>query len=278
MNQICMIGCGLIGGSFAALVKQYSPNTTIVGMDTNAQSLATANTKGLIDSPADYLEPNTLVSSDLVIIASPISTVVPIIQTINATVTTPCTIVEFSSVKSILSTPAIANSHHTIVAMHPMGGLDVHGVDHASPNVLEGCPMIVFEPKHAIHEWIKSCSFELIHCPSYTVHDEWMMHISHGPYILASALPHVLSKKNDHEVSQLKSISAGGFRDTTRVSNSAIEWGMDVLQGNKSNAIAFIKHTIASLQQLQTHLEDNDENQLKDWLSSAKTTRNKIAK
>ena len=278
MNQICIIGCGLIGGSFAALVKKYQPGTTIIGMDTNKHHLSMAQAKGLIDSSAEVLNSDTLTSADLIIIASPVSTVIPIIQTINATVTPPCTIVEFSSVKSILNTPIVTNSHHTIVPMHPMGGLDVQGVAHASVDVLEGCPMIVFEKQHPHHEWFESWSFQLVHCPSTDIHDEWMMHISHGPYILASVLPHLLSQKNDHELSQLQTISAGGFRDTTRVSNAAINWGLDILTGNKANAIAFIKQTIASLQALQTHLEDNDSNKLKHWLSSAKTTRNKIAK
>ena len=243
MNQICIIGCGLIGGSFAALAK-YQPGTTIIGMDTNKHHLSMAQTKGLIDSSAEILDPDTLTSTDLIIIASPISVVVPIIQTINATVTTPCTIVEFSSVKSILNTPLVTNSHHTIVPMHPMGGLDVQGVAHASVDVLEGCPMIVFEKQNPRHEWFESWSFQLVHCPSTDIHDEWMMHVSHGPYFLASVLPHLLSK-NDHELSQLQTISAGGFRDTTR-GNTAINWGLDILTGNKANAIAFVKQTMAS--------------------------------
>ena len=57
-----------------------------------------------------------------------------------------------------------------------------------------------------------------------------MMNVSHGPYIIASVLPQILAEKNDQELSQLQMVSAGGFRDTTRVSNSAIEWGLDILK------------------------------------------------
>ena len=136
--------------------------------------------------------------------------------------------------------------------------------------------MIIFDADHPVNEWLTSCSFQLIHCPSYGIHDEWMMHVSHGPYILACVLPHILSKKNDQELSQLQTVSAGGFRDTTRVSKAAIEWGMDILKGNKPNAIAFINQIIASLQTLQTHLDNDDDNKLNNWLSLAKTTRNNV--
>lgn len=137
--------------------------------------------------------------------------------------------------------------------------------------------MIIFDTKNPINAFIQSCSFQLIACPSYNVHDDWMMTISHGPYILASALPHMLGTKTDQELSQLNTVSAGGFRDTTRISNSAIEWGMDVLTGNKENAIDFINQAIASLETLKSHLKNENNEKLNEWLTLAKNTRNKIA-
>ena len=72
-------------------------------------------------------------------------------------------------------------------------------------------------------------------------------------------------------------VSAGGFRDTTRVSNSAIEWGLDILKGNKANAIAFIHQITQSLESLKS-LENDKDHDLNEWLTMAKKTQNKIAK
>ncbi len=278
MKKITIIGCGLIGGSFAALVKKYQPTVEILGIGRREAPLQSAKNRGLIDHFSCSMDAHLIASSDIIIIASPIATVLPTIETLTHTIKTPKTIIEFSSVKSFLNDPIASQSHHNIVAMHPMGGLDVQGLEHASASVLEGCPMIIFDAKNPINKWITSCSFQLIECPSYEIHDEWMMNVSHGPYILASALPHILGKKTDQELSQLQTVSAGGFRDTTRVSNSALEWGLDVLKGNKTNAIAFINHITESLENLKSHLEDDNDKKLNEWLSLAKDTRSKVAK
>ena len=277
MKKLSIIGCGLIGGSFAALVKKYAPEINILGIAQRSQPLLNAKKRGIIDGFELTMHPSHIESSDIIIISSPISSVLPIIEKIN-TIKEKKTIIEFSSIKSFLNSPIVTKSHHTIIPMHPMGGLDVQGLDNADASVLEGCPMIIFEDNQPINQWMKSCSFSLIHCPSYAIHDEWMMHVSHGPYILANALPNILSQKTDHELSQLQTVSAGGFRDTTRVSNSAIEWGLDVLWGNKHNAIAFIDQIMTSLEQLKTHLKNNHNDALNDWLTMAKKTRNKVAR
>ena len=278
MKKISIIGCGLIGGSFAGLVKKFNPDITIVGIGRREAPLQIARKNGLIDAFELSINKDTISTSDIVIISSPIATVLPIIKELTETIQESKTIVEFSSVKSFLNTSIVNESHHSIVAMHPMGGLDVQGLEHATASVLEGCPMIIFDTDHPINPFMESCSFQLINCPSYDLHDEWMMNISHGPYILASALPHMLGQKNEEELSQLHSVSAGGFRDTTRVSNSAIEWGVDILTGNKDNAIAFIHQMIGSLNTLKSHLENNNHEKVNHWLNLAKNTRNKVAK
>ena len=275
MNQICIIGCGLIGGSFAALVKKHHPDLAIQGIGRREEPLKAAQERGIIDDYALDINTSKIQTADIIVIASPIATVLPIISNLTATINETKTIIEFSSVKSFLNDPVVTNSHHTIIGMHPMGGLDVQGLENAAATVLENCPMIVFN-EDPINSFIASCSFNLISCPSYDIHDEWMMHVSHGPYILASVLPNILSKKSSDERRQLQSVSAGGFRDTTRVSNSAIEWGLDVLTGNKKNAIAFIDQITHALTQLKAHLENDQQSDLSDWLTAAKTTRSTI--
>ena len=85
-----------------------------------------------------------------------------------------------------------------------------------------------------------------------------------------------LIKKIKRRTSPITKHKYGGFRDTTRVSNSAIEWGLDVLTGNKQNAIAFIDQITHALTQLKSHLENDQHSDLSDWLTAAKTTRNSI--
>ena len=154
MKKISIIGCGLIGGSFAGLVKKYHPDIKVIGIGRREAPLQTATEIGLIDDFELSINATTLQTADIIIIASPIATVLPIIEELTKTVTESKTIIEFSSVKSFLNNPIVNESHHNIVAMHPMGGLDVQGLEHASSSILEGCPMIIFDtppPPQSFH-------------------------------------------------------------------------------------------------------------------------------
>ena len=103
MKKISIIGCGLIGGSFAALVKKFSPSTEVIGFGRRKEPLELAKENNIIDGFELTINPNTLSSSDAIIISSPIATVLPIIDELTKTISKPKTIIEFSSVKSFLN-------------------------------------------------------------------------------------------------------------------------------------------------------------------------------
>jgi prephenate dehydrogenase len=275
MKHITIIGCGLIGGSFAALVKKYHSNNTILGIGRRTEPLKQAVKKGLIDQFALDINAEQIEQTDMVVLATPISTILPMIETLNNLISKSLIIIDFSSVKSFLNDPIVTSSHHKIVPLHPMGGRDVQGLDYAASDVLENCPLITFDrnSNSEINAFFSQCSFKLIHCKSYKEHDEWMANISHGPYLIASLIPILLSQKEPSELRALSEVSAGGFRDTTRVSNSAIEWGMDILAGNKIPLLSFLNDIERTIGTLKRQLENDQYTVLEQTLKTAKKTR-----
>ena len=79
MKQITIIGCGLIGGSFAALIKKYHKSCQILGIGHRKESLEKGIEMNLIDEYSADLSSNKIQTSDLVILSTPISTILPII-------------------------------------------------------------------------------------------------------------------------------------------------------------------------------------------------------
>ena len=157
-----------------------------------------------------------------------------------------------------------------------MGGRDVQGLRHADPSILANCPLIIFDPSPPYLSFFKSCSFVPIVCPSYAQHDEWMAHVSHGPYLLATLLPSLLSQSPPDYLDALRRISAGGFRDTTRVANSPVEWGLDIVQGNQSALVSFLSDIEAQITTLKTVIQSGDSTALANHLKLAKQTRARI--
>ena len=275
MKHITIIGCGLIGGSFAALVKKFHQNCHLLGIGRRKDPLETAIKEGIIDEYELNISTNKLESTDLIILATPISTILPTIEKLTKNISKPLTIVDFSSVKSFLDHPIVNSSHHDIIALHPMGGREVQGLENASAAVLEGCPLITFDknPESKINSFFKSCHFNLVYCASFKEHDEWMTFISHGPYLVAGLIPILLSQKTENELTSLNKISAGGFKDTTRVIGSPVEWGLDILAGNKGPLLDFLNNIEKTISKLKQQLNNNDLNELETTLKKAKKTR-----
>ena len=73
-------------------------------------------------------------------------------------------------------------------------------------------------------------------------------------------------------------VSAGGFRDTTRICNSPVEWGLDVIEGNKDNLLTLIESLTSKLNEIKTAISQSKTNELKDLLLTAKKTRSDIVK
>jgi prephenate dehydrogenase len=273
MNHITIIGCGLIGGSIAALIKKHLPNTHVHGIDPSQDSLNNALNQHLIQSSATSI--NEADINEVIIITSPIDTIAATIQTLNQIQTKTFTIIECSSVKAFLK--QLPDSPHRIVPIHPMGGSDKQGMEHASANLLANCPLITFpDTPQSVTDLCVQLSFNIIACDSLDTHDAWMAHISHGPYILASLLPSILSNTDQGYQTQLSNICADGFKDTTRVANSPVPWGSSVLFQNKDNILTLIQALRTQLDTIHTILSNNQQDALNTLLSKAKNTRNSI--
>lgn len=274
MTHITIIGCGLIGGSFAALAKDAGQ--TVHGIDSNESSLVYAHSTGIIDTFSTEINASVIRTTDVIIIATPTASIIGILQSLTTKIAHPCKIIEFSSVKSWVSHPIVSESHHEITSAHPMGGSDEQGIHHASANILRNRPMIVFNSNQQTNAWFKSLSFKLVHCESFEQHDQWMSHVSHGPYLLSVLLPLLISKRDCTYIQHLASIAAGGFKDTTRVSNSPIEWGASILLENQSAMLPLIDELVETLTTVKTMIQSKQTLALTNDLLTAKKTRQQV--
>ena len=71
INRLCVVGVGLIGGSFALGLKEAGLVKHVVGVDHDPQNLDLALFTGLIDQAASSLEAGVQ-GSDCVFIAVPV--------------------------------------------------------------------------------------------------------------------------------------------------------------------------------------------------------------
>ena len=130
LNQITLIGVGLIGGSFVLDLKRLGLVRHVTGIDVNESNLERALERKVIDSAAVGIRAEHIAAADLVLIATPVSTLGDICRTI-APFLRPDTVV--SDVGSTKQSALAAFAEHLpqhlpqCVAAHPIAGSDRSG-------------------------------------------------------------------------------------------------------------------------------------------------------
>jgi prephenate dehydrogenase len=104
-------------------------------------------------------------------------------------------------------------------------------------------------------------------------HDRAVAGISHLPQMMASGLVDMISKEDNAELS--KTLSAGGFRDMTRIASSQYRMWEDIVETNKDNIFDLIDSYIAELH----FIKDSITNKSLDGIfENARNTRELIQK
>ena len=82
LNQITLIGVGLIGGSFVLDLQRQKLVQTVVGIDLDADNLARALERRVITQAHTQITSESIEHADLILIATPVATLPKICTTL----------------------------------------------------------------------------------------------------------------------------------------------------------------------------------------------------
>ncbi|WP_300428757.1 prephenate dehydrogenase/arogenate dehydrogenase family protein, partial [Candidatus Thioglobus sp.] len=137
MNRICIIGVGLIGGSFAAGLKKSNQVNTIVGYGRNEANLIKAQELMVIDEYSlDISE--ALKDVDLVLIATPVNSFKAILEMIKPYITEQVIVTDVGSTKaSVINIAKQVFGHmpKNFIPAHPIAGKEQSGVEAAQADL-----------------------------------------------------------------------------------------------------------------------------------------------
>ena len=125
INNIYIIGVGLIGGSLALDIKRKRPEATIYGIDNSEQHIAEALELQVIDAKATLED---LDKADLVILSIPVDAAVAILPQVLDKVSDFGLVVDVGSTK--LDICKVVEHHpkrRNFLAMHPIAGTEFYG-------------------------------------------------------------------------------------------------------------------------------------------------------
>lgn len=280
LKKIVIFGVGLIGGSFAAALRNTGAVEEIVGVGRTAASLTRAKELGLIDRISTSVE-DALRDADLVLVAAPVAQTESILAAIKPWLQPQTVVTDAGSIKGEVAAAAaraLGDKIAQFVPGHPIAGSEANGPDAAMADLYVGkkvvlTPLPQNSPAHierVATAW-QQCG-AVIHKLSVEEHDAVFAAVSHLPHLLAYALVDDISSKPHADL--LFQYAASGFRDFTRIAGSSPEMWRDISLANQPAILNELDAYIAQLTRFRDLLVQKNGAAMEAMFANAQRARN----
>ena len=276
--RVTVIGLGLMGASLCMDLIQKNLCREVRGVARRTETVLQAFNSGAVDLATD--DPHTgVLGADIVILATPVRTIVSMLQEVGPFLWPGTLIMDMGSTKAEICTAmeALPASIQPIGA-HPMTGKETAGFTSAETDLYRNATWVL-SPLERTSPDALNLAIELVDavgaCPIVLPaerHDRLVASISHLPFLVASALVQSVAKVgvDDPTVWQL---AAGGFRDTSRVAASDTRMFIDILMTNRSAVLEQLDCFSQQIDEVRHLLADADEDGLRGMLAQSQVAR-----
>lgn len=286
-SSVCIIGVGLIGGSFAAALKRLPDPPKVVAVDTDPIAVREAMERGFVDegSLAEGLGAQAWLASggaDLVVIATPARFVEQWLETLgehgyDGVVT------DVASTKGgvVRAARKYLRPPARFVGGHPMAGSERSGVGAARADLFEGAYWLLTpdtttdaDAYRDLHSLVGSLGARVVSVDAKS-HDEAVAIVSHVPHIAAAALCDVAGA-HAGEGRELLRLAAGGFKDTTRIAAGSPDLWTGIALDNAEALAQGLRELRGVLGEFEAMVRGRDGDAIRRWLEAAADVRRSL--
>ena len=278
-EQLGLIGCGLMGGSFALALKRAGLVKRVVGYSKSPSTTERARQMGVIDVEA----PSALLAvsgADIVLLAVPVSATEATFKAIRHLITPNTLVMDVGSTKRDVVDAArrVLRDHvGCFVPAHPITGKEVSGVEHADANLYNGKQVILtpiertftVQLQKALEVW-NAIGCNVVQM-SPQAHDAAYAAVSHLPHLIAFALMNGITGQPDGK--DYLSLAGPGFRDFTRIAASDPKMWRDILIANREELLTQSRLFQQTLQAMEKLIGDSSGDALEQLIEQASETR-----
>lgn len=284
-NTISIIGCGLIGSSILRAIQKKNLSREIKIFDLSKEVITYLKKENICsDISIDIRQ--CVRDSDLIIIATPLSSYKEIILSIKDDLKKGTILTDTGSVKKEVM-KIIHNMNLkdiNCIPSHPIAGTEESGPKAGYADMFENRWCIISPPKNAAEQPIKILkSFweaigSKVKIMTPEEHDEILSLTSHLPHAIAYNIVRTVINVEDKLKQEVILYSAGGLRDFTRIAASNPLMWRDIFLDNNENISKGIDKFTEKLQELKEALNDKNGDKLYKIFNSTKELRKEIIK
>ncbi|CAC9434837.1 Prephenate and/or arogenate dehydrogenase (unknown specificity) (EC 1.3.1.12)(EC 1.3.1.43) [uncultured Gammaproteobacteria bacterium] len=276
MNKICIIGVGLIGGSFALGLKN-TREIEIAGFGRNEAHLQQAQKLGAIDTYSLDIA-QALSGAELVLIATPVNSFKNILELIKPHINDRIIICDVGSTKgSVIATAkeVFGAMPPKFIPAHPIAGKEQNGVVAAEGSLFNNKRVILTPTDNADTQaiaYVSECWQALgakVEIMNDKTHDDLLAMTSHLPHMLAFSLMDYLIQSHSNALDY----AAGGFKDFSRIASSDATMWRDICINNPNEIVKHIAGFQQSLAKLSSLIKEGKAKEIEQLFVNAKTAR-----
>ncbi len=278
-NQLGVIGCGLMGGSFALALKRAGLVKQVVGYSKSPSTTELAKRMGVIDVVAESAL-LAISGSDLVLVAVPVAATEATFNTLRHGIKDGMLVMDVGSTKRDVVDTArrvLRDKVGHFVPAHPIAGSEQSGVAHADATLFANrqvilTPLAQTQPEmlqKATDVWTAIGAQVLRMTPEN--HDAAFAAVSHLPHLLAFAYFSAIA--NQPAGRDFLSLAGPGFRDFTRIAASDPTVWRDILMSNREEVLKQAQRFRFALDALEHVMAAGNSQALEDLVRTASDAR-----
>ena len=284
-DSISIIGCGLIGSSILRAIKNKKLAKEIKIFDHSKEVTAYLKKENICTKISSDIR-QCVINSDLIIIATPLSSYKEIILSIKDSLKKNAILTDTGSVKKevmkIIHNMNLKDIHW--IPSHPIAGTEESGPKAGQAEMFKNRWCIISPPENCANQpiktlktlWEKIGSKVKIMTPEE--HDKILSLTSHLPHAIAYNIVRTVISVEDKLKQEVTQFSAGGLRDFTRIAASNPSMWRDIFLDNSENVSKDIDSFIEKLNELKQAINDKNGDRLYQIFNSTKELRKEIIK
>ncbi len=258
-KKILIVGLGLLGGSYAKVLKRFGFHISAITLEQS--SIDYAINENIIDEGTTALDERMIGEADLVIFALYPHVFVEWIEKNQALLKSGALITDVTGVKGsiVYKIQDMLRPDVEFIAAHPMAGREVSGVENSTDKMFYGANYIVTPTEKNTPGAIQTCmelgkllGFSNVTTLSPEEHDEMIGFLSQLTHCIAITLMTCNDKEN------MEKFTGDSFRDLTRIARiNDLMWS-ELFVANKSSLLEQMDLFMDKFQTLRTMLEAED--------------------
>ncbi|OUV59942.1 MAG: cyclohexadienyl dehydrogenase [Candidatus Pelagibacter sp. TMED128] len=283
-NKITIIGCGLIGSSILRIVDKKKLSKQINIFDKSKEASVFIKNNFSVEVFNDLSE--SVIGSDLIIIASPLSSYKEILLSIKSNLKENVILTDTGSAKKevnkIISNLNLDKVHW--ISSHPIAGTEFSGPESGFVELFKDrwCILSSEDGKETQQFSLLKKFWEALGTKvkfmSFEDHDYVLSLTSHLPHAIAYSIIRTVIKNDDKFKDEIIQYSASGLRDFTRIAASDPIMWRDIFIDNSENILKVLDNFSENLEEIKKAIQSKNSKKLNNIFSSTRKLRKDIIK